>query len=104
MGLPLLRLLFRKMWNTRWMTFSTLIGLIVAVAFTVSIPMYADGALKRVVAQTLQDNSEGLPAGSLLMSYQAPGGAKTDTRGLDEVNRYIREDVPRDVGFPFIRM
>ena len=53
MGLPLLRLLFRKMWNTRWMTFSTLIGLIVAVAFTVSIPMYADGALKRVVAQTL---------------------------------------------------
>ncbi|KOY12926.1 ABC transporter permease, partial [Paenibacillus xylanivorans] len=31
MGLPLLRLLFRKMWNTRWMTFSTLIGLIVAV-------------------------------------------------------------------------
>lgn len=73
MGLPLLRLLFRKMWNTRWMTFSTLIGLIVAVAFTVSIPMYADGALKRVVAQTLQDNSEGLPAGSLLMSYQAPG-------------------------------
>lgn len=101
MGLPLLRLLFRKMWNTRWMTFSTMIGLIVAVAFTVSIPMYADGALKRVVAQTLQDNSEGLPAGSLLMSYQAPGGAKTDTRGLDEVDRYIREDVPRDIGFPF---
>ena len=53
MGLPLLRLLFRKMWNTRWMTFSTLIGLIVAVAFTSSIPMYADGALKRVdIAQT----------------------------------------------------
>jgi len=101
MGLPLLRLLFRKMWNTRWMTFSTLVGLIVAVAFTVSIPMYADGALKRVVAQTLQDNSEGLPAGSLLMSYQAPGGTKTDTLGLEEVDRYIREDVPRDVGFPF---
>ncbi len=49
------RFLFRKMWNTRWLTLSTLIGLIMAVAFTTSIPMYADGSLKRVVAKSLEE-------------------------------------------------
>ena len=74
MGMPLFRFLFRKMWNTRWMTLSSLAGLIIAVAFATSIPMYADGALKRVVAESLKDESSGLPAGSLLMRYQATGG------------------------------
>ncbi|WP_068785004.1 ABC transporter permease [Paenibacillus phocaensis] len=101
MGVPLLRLLFRKMWNTKWLTLSTLLGLIVAVSFTVSIPMYSDGALKRVVATTLKAESEGLPAGSLIMSYQAPGGAKTDAAALTAVNQYIVDEVPKEIGFPF---
>lgn len=101
MGAPLMRLLFRKMWNTKWLTISTLLGLIVAVSFTVSIPMYSDGALKRVVSTTLVANSEGLPAGSLLMSYQAPGGTKTDSNALEAVTKYISEEVPQEITFPF---
>ena len=81
------------------MTLSTLAGLFVAVAFTTSIPMYADGALKRVVAQSLQKNSEGMPAGSMLIRYQSTDG-KTDMDGFAEVDRYIREDVKADIGFP----
>lgn len=100
MGIPLIRFLFRKMWNTRWLTLSTLIGLIVAVSFTVSIPMYADGALKRVVSKSLQDNSEGMPAGSLLMRYQAAGGKATDLKGLNDVDTYIRDEVQKKIGFP----
>ncbi|MBP3964290.1 ABC transporter permease [Paenibacillus lignilyticus] len=100
MGMPLFRFLLRKMWNTRWMTLSSLAGLIIAVAFATSIPMYADGALKRVVAQSLKEESSGLPAGSLLMRYQETTG-KTDLNALTEVSRYIREDVPSEVGFPF---
>ncbi|QHT60385.1 FtsX-like permease family protein [Paenibacillus lycopersici] len=100
MGMPLFRFLFRKMWNTRWMTLSSLAGLIIAVAFATSIPMYADGALKRVVAQTLKDESGGLPAGSLLMRYQESSG-KTDLNGLNEVETYIRDKVPSLIGFPF---
>ena len=95
----LIRFLFRKMWNTRWLTLSTLAGLLVAVAFTTSIPMYADGALKRVVAQSLQDNSQGLPAGALLISYQAAGG-KADWNAFRNVDEYVREEVPASIGFP----
>ncbi|WP_138493191.1 ABC transporter permease [Paenibacillus pinistramenti] len=101
MGMPLIKFLFRKMWNMKWMTISTLLGLIVAVSFTVSIPMYADGALKRVVAKSLEEQSSGLPAGSLLMSYQAAGGTKTDQAGFKAVDDYIRKDVPGMIGFPY---
>ncbi|MFB9279960.1 FtsX-like permease family protein [Cohnella cellulosilytica] len=97
--MALIRFLFRKMWNTRWMTLSTLAGLFVAVAFTTSIPMYADGALKRVVSQTLQENSEGLPAGSMLIRYQSTDG-KTDLESFRNVDQYIREDIKSDIGFP----
>lgn len=100
MGLLLLRFLFRKMWNTRWLTLSTLSGLIVAVAFTTSIPMYADGALKKVVADTLRERSEGFPAGSLLMRYQAAGNDRPDLDQFAEVTRYIEEEVPVRIGFP----
>ncbi|WP_276355889.1 ABC transporter permease [Cohnella caldifontis] len=95
----LIRFLFRKMWNTRWLTMSTLAGLLVAVAFTTSIPIYADGALKRVVAQSLKENSQGLPAGAMLISYQAVGG-KTDWKAFRSVDQYVKEDVPRKIGFP----
>lgn len=101
MKLPMLRFLYRKMWNTRWLTISTLLGLIMAVAFTTSIPMYADGALKRVVSASLKEESNGLPAGSLLMRFQATGSAHADLESFDNVKRFIEEDIPERVEFPF---
>jgi putative ABC transport system permease protein len=101
MGTPLLRFLYRKMWNTRWLTLSTLIGLIVAVSFTISIPMYADGALKRVVSKSLQERNQGFPAGSLLIRYQGVGSEVADLDSVNAVDQYIEQDVPEDVGFPY---
>lgn len=101
MGMPLLRFLFRKMWNTRWMTFTTLLGLIIAVAFTSGIPMYSDGALKRLVAESLEERSAGLPAGSLLFRYQAVGNTRTDLSAYQAVDEYIQNDVPGRIGFDY---
>ncbi|REK76279.1 ABC transporter permease [Paenibacillus paeoniae] len=101
MGIPLFRFLFRKMWNTRWLTLSTLAGLILAVAFATSIPMYADGALKRVVAESLNEKSEGMPAGSLLIRYQSTPGQATDLGALSTLDEYIKNEVPKDISFTY---
>lgn len=98
--MAMLRFLIRKMWNTRWLTLSALLGLVVAVAFTTSIPMYADGALKRVVAKSLQEKSDGLPAGSVVIRYQAAGSEKPDLAAVKDVDQYIQDEVPREIGFP----
>ncbi len=101
MGMPLLRFLYRKMWNTRWLTLSTLIGLIVAVSFTISIPMYADGALKRVVSSSLQERNQGFPAGSLLIRYQGVGTEVADLESVQAVDQYIENEIPQDIVFPY---
>lgn len=98
--MAMLRFLVRKMWNTRWLTVSALLGLVVAVAFTTSIPMYADGALKRVVAKSLQEKSDGLPAGSVVIRYQASGSEKPDLAAVKDVDQYISDEVPKEIGFP----
>ncbi len=100
-ALAILRFLFRKMWNTRWLTLSTLSGLIVAVAFTTSIPMYADGSLKRVVSTSLQEHNQGFPAGSLLIRYQAVGSDRPDLQSLTELDQFIQQELPERIGFPF---
>ena len=101
MGMPLFRLLFRKMWNTRWLTLSSFLGLFIAVAFTTSIPMYTDGALKRVVAASLQEKNDGLPAGSILIRYQASGNDRAELDSLAKVQDYIDEMLAyKKRGFP----
>jgi putative ABC transport system permease protein len=89
------------MWNTRWLTLSSLLGLIMAVAFTTSIPMYADGSLKRVVSKSLQEKNSGLPAGSVLIRYQAAGSDKADLDSLNEVDQYIQNELPKEMAFPY---
>jgi len=101
MRLPFFRFIFRKMWNTRWLTLSTLAGLIVAVAFATSIPMYADGALKRVIAKQLENDSVDSPAGSLLMKYQGVASSPTNLEGLKAVEQYIQEQLPETIGFDY---
>ncbi|GCL72693.1 ABC transporter permease [Paenibacillus naphthalenovorans] len=98
--MAMLRFLFRKMWNTRWLTLSTLAGLIMAVAFTTSIPMYSDGSLKRVVAATLKEKSQGMSAGSVLIRYQASGNDRADLSAFADVDAYIKEELPQEIGFP----
>jgi putative ABC transport system permease protein len=98
--MAILRFLYRKMWNNRWFTLSTLLGLTIAVAFTMSIPMYSDGSLKRLVSQTLQQQTDGLPAASLYLKYQASGKEETDLEAFHDADQFIREELPSDIGFP----
>lgn len=96
----ILQFLFLKMWQNRWFTLSTLLGLTVAASFAMSIPMYADGTLKRVVAKSLEEETEGLPAASLYMKYQSDGSKDADWSGLDELDKWIKEALPDRIGFP----
>ncbi|MFC4600131.1 ABC transporter permease [Cohnella hongkongensis] len=92
--------LILKMWQNRAYTLSTLLGLTVAAAFAMSVPMYADGTLKRLVAKSLEGQTKGLPAASLYVKYQ-PGAAKdTDLESLGELDDWMAGELPGRIGFP----
>ncbi|MCQ6559654.1 ABC transporter permease [Paenibacillus mendelii] len=88
------------MWQNRWFTLTTMLGLTVAAAFAMSIPMYADGTLKRLVAKSLQEETKGLPAASLYIKFQSGGKEGTDLDGLGETDRWMTGELPDRIGFP----
>ncbi len=98
---PLLRFLLRKMWNNRWLTFSTWLGLTVAVAFTACIPIYKDASLMRLIDSSLEalEREGGAPPGALQVTYQAGARQHTEPGILREADAYVRERLPQRVGF-----
>lgn len=89
------------MWNTKWLTLSTLAGLIVAVAFATSIPMYADGSLKRIIAQQINESESSMPVGTLMMKVQGVNINDETLNGMEQVNSFIEEEVPKQINFPY---
>jgi putative ABC transport system permease protein len=64
--------------------------------------MYADGSLKRVIAKSLEEKSNGYPAGSLQIRYQAASSEITDPKELTAVDAYISQTVPSQIDFPYL--
>ncbi|XEC95895.1 FtsX-like permease family protein [Paenibacillus tarimensis] len=97
---PMLRFLRRKMWNNRWLTFSSFLGLVLAVSFTSSIPLYSDHALSRIVSAALTDSGASVPPGSLQVRYQATRSEYTKPEAIDELDDYIVNRLPGQIRFP----
>lgn len=98
--MQILRFLFKKMWNVKWLTFSSLLGLVIAVALTTSIPMYTNGALKNLIYNELQQNDSGLPAGALTIRYQTIANKYPELEQVNAIREYIEQDLPEQAGFP----
>lgn len=102
--MPMLRFLRRKMWNNRGLTAASLIGLLLAVAFTASIPLYSEHALTRIVAGSLDKaGTEGAPPGSLLTRYQAARSDYTEPEELAALHAYMTEALPESIGYPLLQ-
>lgn len=91
--MQILKLLYRKMWNNKWLTLSLLTGLIISVALSTSIPIYTDGALKRLLDKEIRDETTGLSAGALVSRYQAVSSVPTKLDEYDAVNEFYREEL-----------
>lgn len=101
--MQILRFLFTKMWNVKWLTLSSLLGLVIAVSLTTSIPMYTDGALKNLIYKELEDHTTGLPAGALTIRYQTIASQYPDVEQVSAIQDYISNSIPKDANFPVER-
>jgi putative ABC transport system permease protein len=96
--MQIIKLLYRKMWNNKWLTLSLLTGLILAVALSTSIPIYTDGSLKRLLDKEIRDETTGLSAGALVSRYQTVSGSPPTMEEYEAIDDYYRESVPHIFG------
>jgi len=99
---PIVRFLFRKMGNNRWLTFNLWLGLATAVALAASVPIYKDAAVNRIIDRTLAERATDGSAspGAMRIGYQASAREFTDPEALLSVDEFVREKVPETIGFP----
>ena len=61
----------RRLWSTRWLALAGAVGLMVVVALTLCIPLYADAVYNRIFNNELRASSEGAkrPPYSFMFRY-----------------------------------
>jgi putative ABC transport system permease protein len=94
------RFVRRKMRNNRVLTASSFVGLLIAVAFAASIPVYTEHALTKTMNAALSEGESTAPPGSLLVRYQAARGTHTALEELKSWNEYLTETLPGGIGYP----
>jgi len=111
----ILRVAGSRLLSQRWLAAALAVGLITAVAFVVSIPMYADAVYYRTLVDKLSTRYEtrimGGPASAAARARQRPPFAFTfrytgelfgalDLDSVRAVDAYFRERAAADLGLP----
>jgi len=98
----LLPFVLRKLRQNPGTALAAWFGLFVAAAFAMSIPMYADGALRQVAAHVLEQAEGGLPSASLLIKYQPRGTEPADAADVTATADWLRGEWPEELGLPVL--
>ncbi len=93
---------FRHLWAQRWMTAVTTIGLTVAVAIIMVVPLYADAVSFRVLEQKLsEDSNDGArPPFAYMFNYIGAWKGPLPWADVAEADDYLMEDGSRPLGLP----
>ncbi|MBT9281073.1 MAG: FtsX-like permease family protein [Hydrogenibacillus schlegelii] len=95
----------RKLWHKKGNALVQILGLALAVALTAAVPLYAGGALGRIVDDALQkeaDKDAGLPPGALTVRYQAVGREVPPPEAVKAFFAYLDEALATAGGLPLL--
>lgn len=99
----MLRLLIRKMINTRWMVLCLLIGFIMAAGMMSTVPIYMDASLQRILVKDMekyQVNTNSFP-GEYVVSKTIPFGVSIadQIKYADELSKTVEREA-NDIPMP----
>lgn len=103
--MTLLMIVFRKMFNNRWLVMAILIGLVISVALVSSMPIYVEGVLQRLLTGDMEalQNDTGYYPGRFLYKGDLYNMLGKDKRFelYNQLNAYMAKDVPPLLGVPY---
>ncbi len=99
--LAVLAIAARRLWHQRGMAFSLLLGLVAAVALTVSIPIYADAVSYRVLHERLYVKPESdYPPFSFLFRYVGSWNKYLEWEDCQKADTFLTRQAPDMLGLP----
>ncbi len=91
----------RRLWSTRWLALASTVGLLVAVALALSVPLYADAVYNRVLHKEVTawgDNRR--PAFAYMYRYVGSDSDAVDWRTIAATDQMMQVEVPSMLGMP----
>jgi len=93
----------KRLVSQRWLALATALGLVIAVALTVSIPIYTDGVYYRILRERISTTAEGLlphPPFGFLFRYVGAWKGRLEWEDVQPVDAYLSERVGAELALP----
>ena len=92
----------RRLWSNLALMLGTAVGLIVAVALTMSIPLYADGVNYRLLMKALSTQEQGRqrPPFAFMFRYVGAWHSPVEWADYEKADRFFRHECPAVIGLP----
>ncbi|MCL5994451.1 MAG: ABC transporter permease [Chloroflexi bacterium] len=91
----------RRLWSTRWLALAGAVGLMVVVALTLSVPLYADAVYNRIFHKELREH-EGVSRPPYAFMFRYIGGwyGPLDWSDVENVDELMIQQVPGLLSLP----
>jgi len=96
----------KRLWSQKGLNLATLLGLIVVIALTLSIPLYADAIYYRIFRRELQESTQfmgrdtGRSPFAFMFRYIGSWKGVVDWQDIQPVDQYFVQTVPGMIGLP----
>jgi putative ABC transport system permease protein len=94
----------KRLFSQRWLTLATALGLVVSVALTMSVPLYADAVYYRVLREELSGGSDpdrgNRPPFAFMFRYIGAWGGPVELEDVQPVDQYLSGPATSALGLP----
>ena len=84
----------------RGLALATLLGIFVAAALTMSVPIYADGIYQRILNTTINKETGGRPPYAFMYRHIGSWSGAVDLKTLEPIDQYLSGPVADEIGLP----
>jgi putative ABC transport system permease protein len=98
----ILILAFKRLYDQKWLTLATLIGLITAIGLVYSVPFYTDAVYHRILVAELSRQTESAKRSPFEFLFAIPPKPEADYSWskIKTMEDYLKENGTRDIGLP----
>ena len=92
----------KRLFSRRGLALATMLGLVAAVALTMSVPLYADAVYNRVLLEDVkaEDAATRRPPFAFMFSYLGSRSGSVSWEKVQAVDRYLTEEASPALGLP----